>query len=83
MVKALFECKADECEERALIPDIDTVPGDWIVITINQNLFDDDHEEMGTLTYTVEFCCVAHAAEKMADLEKLKAHIIVEEEEMD
>jgi len=79
MVRALFECKADDCDEKALAKE-DTLPGEWVVITVNQNVFDEKHIEMGTITYNLEFCSTAHAAEKLADLEKLKARFILEEE---
>ncbi len=80
MVKALFECKGDDCGEKSIVKDVSTIPGNWVVITVNQNVFDEDHIEMGTITYDLEFCCTAHAALKMADLEKLKARFILEEE---
>ena len=81
MVKALFECQANYCEERSLVKDLETLPGKWVVITINQNLFDDDDEEIGTFDYSLEFCGMAHAAEKMSDLELLKERLIEEETE--
>ncbi len=81
MVKALFKCQANNCEERSLVNDLATLPGKWVVITINQNLFDDDDEEMGTFDYSLEFCGMAHAAEKMSDLELLKARVIEEREQ--
>ncbi len=80
MVKALFECKGNDCGERSLCNDVDHLPGKWVAVTISQNLFDGD-EEIGTFTYTLEFCSIAHAAERMSDLEKLKARVIEEEAE--
>ena len=80
MVKALFECKADKCGERSLCNDVDALPGRWVAIAVSQNLFDGD-EEIGTFTYTLEFCSIEHAAEKMSDLELFRSRVIEEEKE--
>ena len=80
MVRALFECQANKCEEKSLVNDTETLPGKWVVVTINQNLFNNEDEEIGTFSYSLEFCGMAHAAEKMSDLELLKARVKTEEE---
>lgn len=68
MVRALFECKTDGCGEKAIVED-GTIPRDWTILSIAQNmLIDEDEEEYGTFEISIEFCSMEHAAQKIAQL---------------
>ncbi len=78
-MKTLFECKGNECYEKAIV-EMGCIPNGWFVIGIAQNLTDDG-EQLGACEFQIEFCSIQHMVEKLSDEIYIKMTIQEESEE--